>query len=158
MNVRTFYGVPIVALSPDVSRVLFVSNLDASVTGDLLYRVFHKFGALRQVRVGSTPETANTAFVVYESVFDAQRAQERLHGFAPPGAKAGATRPLAVRFYNEKRHAAANERKRRRRDQLEELGRRQRELAAGSGAAASGAPDASAGPADAPVAPANAAA
>ena len=123
---RTFHGVPLVALPPDASRILCVGNLDGSVTGETLYRVFHKYGPLRQVRVSAAPDTVGTAFVVFRSVFDAQRAQEHLNGLAV--AKGGAARPLTVRFYDERRHAAAAERKRRRKEHVEQLARRQKEL------------------------------
>ena len=35
----------------------------------------------RQIRVGNTPETRGTAFVVYEDIFDAKNACDHLSGF-----------------------------------------------------------------------------
>ena len=40
-----------------------------------------KYGAIRQIRVGNTPETRGTAFVVYEDIFDAKNACDHLSGF-----------------------------------------------------------------------------
>jgi pre-mRNA branch site protein p14 len=33
-----------------------------------MYDIFGKYGAIRQIRVGNTPETKGTAFVVYEDI------------------------------------------------------------------------------------------
>lgn len=46
-----------------------------------MYEIFGKYGAIRQVRVGSTKETRGTAFVVYEDIYDAKNAVEHLSGF-----------------------------------------------------------------------------
>jgi len=46
-----------------------------------MYDIFGKYGAIRQIRVGSTRETRGTAFVVYEDIFDAKNACEHLSGF-----------------------------------------------------------------------------
>ena len=45
------------------------------------YDIFGKYGAIRQIRVGNTPETRGTAFVVYEDIFDAKNACDHLSGF-----------------------------------------------------------------------------
>ena len=45
------------------------------------YELFGKYGAIRQIRVGVTPETRGTAFVVYEDIFDAKNAVDHLSGF-----------------------------------------------------------------------------
>ena len=47
----------------------------------LRYDIFGKYGAIRQIRVGNTPETRGTAFVVYEDIFDAKNACDHLSGF-----------------------------------------------------------------------------
>lgn len=129
---KSFHGVPLVALPPDVSRILYVANLDASVTGETLYRVFHKFGALRQLRVGDTDDTKGTAFVVFASVFDAQRAQSHLNGFVV----AKNAKPLLVRFFDEKKRAAAAQKKVQRRQREEQLQKRKEEMQSGGSAAA----------------------
>jgi len=46
-----------------------------------MYDIFGKYGAIRQIRVGTTPETKGTAFVVYEDIFDAKQACDHLSGF-----------------------------------------------------------------------------
>lgn len=46
-----------------------------------MYDIFGKYGAIRQIRLGSTPETRGTAFVVYEDIFDAKNACDHLSGF-----------------------------------------------------------------------------
>lgn len=46
-----------------------------------MYDIFGKYGAIRQIRVGNTPETKGTAFVVYEDIFDAKNACDHLSGF-----------------------------------------------------------------------------
>ena len=45
------------------------------------YDIFGKYGAIRQIRVGNTPETRGTAFVIYEDIFDAKNACDHLSGF-----------------------------------------------------------------------------
>lgn len=46
-----------------------------------MYDIFGKYGAIRQIRVGNTPETRGTAFVAYEDIFDAKNACDHLSGF-----------------------------------------------------------------------------
>ncbi|VDI09973.1 pre-mRNA branch site protein p14 [Mytilus galloprovincialis] len=46
-----------------------------------MYDIFGKYGAIRQIRVGNTPDTKGTAFVVYEDIFDAKNACDHLSGF-----------------------------------------------------------------------------
>lgn len=46
-----------------------------------MYDIFGKYGAIRQIRVGNTPESKGTAFVVYEDIFDAKNACDHLSGF-----------------------------------------------------------------------------
>jgi pre-mRNA branch site protein p14 len=68
-------------LPPDVSRLLYVKSLPYKITVDDLYDIFGKFGSVRQIRLGNTPATRGKAYVVYDDVFDAQRAVEHLNGF-----------------------------------------------------------------------------
>ncbi|XP_055376211.1 splicing factor 3B subunit 6 [Condylostylus longicornis] len=70
-----------IRLPPEVNRVLYVRNLPYKITSDEMYDIFGKFGAIRQIRVGNTPETRGTAFVVYEDIFDAKNACDHLSGF-----------------------------------------------------------------------------
>ena len=85
-----------------MNRVLYVRNLPYKITADEMYDIFGKYGAIRQIRVGNTPETKlvkvccrvirrmfnvfallnrGTAFVVYEDIFDAKNACDHLSGF-----------------------------------------------------------------------------
>ena len=64
-----------------MNRILYVRNLPYKITTEELYDIFGKFGAIRQIRVGNTPETRGTAFVVYEDIFDAKNACDHLSGF-----------------------------------------------------------------------------
>jgi len=70
-----------VRLPPEVNRVLYVRNLPYKITGEEMYDIFGKYGAIRQIRVGNTPETRGTAFVIYEDIFDAKNACDHLSGF-----------------------------------------------------------------------------
>ncbi|XP_055846333.1 splicing factor 3B subunit 6 [Episyrphus balteatus] len=70
-----------IRLPPEVNRVLYIRNLPYKITSDEMYDIFGKFGAIRQIRVGNTPETRGTAFVVYEDIFDAKNACDHLSGF-----------------------------------------------------------------------------
>lgn len=68
-------------LPPEVNRALFVRNLPFKITSDEMYDVFGKYGAIRQIRQGNTPQTQGTAFVVYEDIYDAKTACDHLQGF-----------------------------------------------------------------------------
>lgn len=46
-----------------------------------MYDIFGKYGAIRQIRTGNTPETKGTALIVYEDIFDAKNACDHLSGF-----------------------------------------------------------------------------
>lgn len=70
-----------VRLPPEVNRVLYIRNLPYKITGDEMYDIFGKYGAIRQIRIGNTPDTRGTAFVVYEDIFDAKNACDHLSGF-----------------------------------------------------------------------------
>ncbi|GFU30000.1 splicing factor 3B subunit 6 [Nephila pilipes] len=70
-----------VRLPPEVNRILYVRNLPYKITAEEMYDIFGKYGAIRQIRVGNTPETRGTAFVVYEDIFDAKNACDHLSGF-----------------------------------------------------------------------------
>jgi pre-mRNA branch site protein p14 len=62
-------------------RVLYVRNLPFNISPEDLYEIFGKYGAIRQIRLGSTKDTRGTAFVIYEDIYDAKNAQEHLSGF-----------------------------------------------------------------------------
>ncbi|CAH7669576.1 hypothetical protein BY996DRAFT_6408893 [Phakopsora pachyrhizi] len=70
-----------VKLSGDVNRILFVKNLNYKTKGEDLYDLFGKYGAIRQIRIGTDAKTRGTAFVVYEDILDAKNAFDHLNGF-----------------------------------------------------------------------------
>ncbi len=82
-------------IPPDASRVLFVRNLPYAVEAEDLYKLFGKYGSIRQVRAGveANPKTRGTAFVVYDDIFDAVHARDSLAGYKY------ATRYLQVWFF-----------------------------------------------------------
>ncbi|XP_071529660.1 splicing factor 3B subunit 6 [Panulirus ornatus] len=82
-----------VRLPPEVNRILYVRNLPYKITGEEMYDIFGKYGAIRQIKVGNTPETRGTAFVVFEDIFDAKNACDHLSGFNVCG------RYLVVLYY-----------------------------------------------------------
>ncbi|KAG7531306.1 hypothetical protein FFLO_04427 [Filobasidium floriforme] len=68
---------------PNSQRVLFVKNLNYAITGEDLYDLFGKYGAIRQVRLGTdaAAKTKGTAYIVYEHADDAKEAMNHLNGF-----------------------------------------------------------------------------
>ncbi|XP_036062922.1 splicing factor 3B subunit 6-like [Onychomys torridus] len=55
-----------IRLPPEVNRILYIRNLPYRITAEEMYDIFGKYGPIRQIRVGNTPETRGTAYVVYE--------------------------------------------------------------------------------------------
>ena len=88
-------------LPPEVNRVLYVRNLPFKITAEEMYDIFGKYGAIRQMRLGTAADTRGTAFVVYEDIFDAKSASDHLNGFNVCG------RYLIVLYYQ---HARAQRR------------------------------------------------
>ena len=84
-------------LPPEVNRALYVRNLPFKITADEMYDIFGKYGAIRQIRLGSANDTRGTAFVVYEDIFDAKAALDHLSGFNVCG------RYLVVLYYQQTR-------------------------------------------------------
>ncbi|GAA48607.1 Splicing factor 3B subunit 6 [Clonorchis sinensis] len=68
-------------LPPEVNRVLLVKNLPYNISAEEMYDIFGKYGAIRQIRIGNTPETKGTGLVIYEDIFDAKNACDHLSGF-----------------------------------------------------------------------------
>eukprot|EP00891_Asterochloris_glomerata_P002917 jgi/Astpho2/2917/fgenesh1_pm.00050_%23_57_t len=68
-------------LPPEVNRAIYVRNLPFNIKEDEMYEIFGKYGAIRQIRQGTTKETRGTAYVVYEDIYDAKAAVEHLSGF-----------------------------------------------------------------------------
>ena len=61
-----------------------------------MYDIFGKFGAIRQIRIGTSAETKGTAYVVYEDIYDAKNACEKLSGFNVAGRFADACHLLQL--------------------------------------------------------------
>jgi pre-mRNA branch site protein p14 len=68
-------------LPPDVNRILYVRNLPYKTDNVALYDLFGKYGAIRQIRLGTSKATRGTAYVVYEDIYDAKLACDSLSGF-----------------------------------------------------------------------------
>ncbi|KZT62808.1 RNA-binding domain-containing protein [Calocera cornea HHB12733] len=68
-------------LPPGANRILFVKNLNYTITGEDLYDLFGRYGTIRQIRLGNEQKTRGTAFVVYDDVMDAKNALDHLNGF-----------------------------------------------------------------------------
>jgi len=45
-----------VRLPPEVNRILYVRNLPYKITGEEMYDIFGKYGAIRQIRVEIPPK------------------------------------------------------------------------------------------------------
>ncbi|VTJ74489.1 Hypothetical predicted protein [Marmota monax] len=90
-----------IRLPPEVNRILYIRNLPYKITAEEMYDIFGKYGPIRQIRVGNTPETRGTAYVVYEDIFDAKNACDHLSGFNV------CNRYLVVLYYNANRVSTA---------------------------------------------------
>eukprot|EP00656_Telonema_subtile_P053912 TRINITY_DN78_c0_g1_i1.p1 TRINITY_DN78_c0_g1~~TRINITY_DN78_c0_g1_i1.p1 ORF type:complete len:127 (-),score=25.60 TRINITY_DN78_c0_g1_i1:328-708(-) len=82
-------------LPPEVNRSLYVRNLPYKIKADEMYDIFGKYGAIRQIRIGTGPTTRGTAFVVFEDIYDAKNAVDHLSGFNVAG------RYLVVLYYQQ---------------------------------------------------------
>jgi len=89
------------SLPPEVNRILYVRTLPYKISSSEMYEIFGKYGPIRQVRLGTSPDTRGTAFVVYEDIYDAKGAVEHLGGFNVMG------RYLVVLYYQVSRMQAA---------------------------------------------------
>lgn len=83
------------------NNILFIRNLPFKITGNELYELFGKYGAIRQIRIGDAQDTKGTAFIVFEQLVDANNALKNLSGFNLNG------RYLIVLYHN-----SSNQRKR----------------------------------------------
>ncbi|KAK3542609.1 hypothetical protein QTP86_031311 [Hemibagrus guttatus] len=95
--IKTFSVPENIRLPPEVNRILYIRNLPYKITAEEMYDIFGKYGPIRQIRVGNTPETRGTAYVVYEDIFDAKNACDHLSGFNV------CNRYLVVLYYNANR-------------------------------------------------------
>ncbi|KAI8004369.1 Splicing factor 3B subunit 6-like protein [Camellia lanceoleosa] len=76
-------------LPPEVNQVLYVRNLP------FMYNIFGKYGAIRQIRIGTNKDTRGTALIVYEDIYDAKTTVDHLSGFNV------ANRYLIVLYYQQ---------------------------------------------------------
>lgn len=72
-------------------------SLPYKISAEEMYDIFGKYGAIRQIRLGSSKETRGTAYVVYEDIFDAKNACEHLNGFQV------ANRYIVVLYHQQRR-------------------------------------------------------
>ena len=79
--------------------ILYVRNLPFTTTGDDVYALFGKYGAIRQVRLGAGKEARGSAYVVFEDIYDAKAAADHLSGFNVGG------RYLIVLYFNAAKRA-----------------------------------------------------
>lgn len=86
-------------LPPEVNRILYVRNLPFKISPKDLYDIFGKYGPIRQIRKGTTAETKGTAFVIYEDIYDAKEAVQKLNGFQVSG------RYLILQYYQPEKAA-----------------------------------------------------
>ncbi|PKI85276.1 hypothetical protein MVES1_001384 [Malassezia vespertilionis] len=63
------------------SRILYVKNMNYNTQGADLYELFGRYGAIRQIRIGTTQATRGSAYIVYEEMGDAKNALSNLNGF-----------------------------------------------------------------------------
>ena len=75
-----------------------------------MYDIFGKYGAIRQIRIGTAQDTRGTAFVVFEDIYDAKNAVDHLSGFNVAG------RYLVVLYYQTRKAQARRDLKQQRED------------------------------------------
>lgn len=85
-------------LAPAPCRILYVRNLPFNISSEEMYEIFGRYGAVRQIRVGTSKDTRGTAFVVFEDIHDAKQACDHLSGFNVQN------RYLIVLYYNPAKH------------------------------------------------------
>src|SRR5690349_16204094 len=107
---------PVKRTMAEASRILFVRNLPFKATGEDLYKIFGRYGVIRQIRLGNAKNTKGTAFVVFNDIAAARAAMEALAGFNVD------QRYLVVLFFHPSRKKAATdlEQKRQEVEQLRE--------------------------------------
>eukprot|EP01115_Flamella_aegyptia_P008761 TRINITY_DN3658_c0_g1_i1.p1 TRINITY_DN3658_c0_g1~~TRINITY_DN3658_c0_g1_i1.p1 ORF type:complete len:131 (+),score=18.02 TRINITY_DN3658_c0_g1_i1:59-394(+) len=84
-------------LPPEVNRVLYVRNLPYNISSEEMYDIFGRYGPIRQIRMGCASDTKGSAFVVYDDIWDAKVACEKLAGFNV------ANRYLIVLYFQEQK-------------------------------------------------------
>ena len=89
---------------------MYIRNLPFKISSEEMYDIFGKYGAIRQIRLVTAPDTRGTAFVVYEDIYDAKNAVDHLSGFNVCG------RYLVVLYYQSGRMQAKRELKQKEED------------------------------------------
>ena len=79
-----------------------------------MYKIFGRYGLIRQVRMGNTKATKGTAFVVYHDVAEAKAAMDALVGFNVE------QRYLVVLYFHPSKKKAADDLEKKRQE-VEEL-------------------------------------
>ncbi|EPY32432.1 pre-mRNA branch site protein p14 [Strigomonas culicis] len=87
-------------------RILLVTGIPSKGKGDFLYKLFQEYGAIRQIRIGSSSITKGCAIVVYEQCDSAATAMAQLNS----------TKMLKVSVYDENRDKRALDKRKRRRE------------------------------------------
>lgn len=108
----------------EASRILFVKNLPFKLTGEDMYKIFGRYGRIRQIRMGNGKETKGTAFVIYMNLAEAKAAMEALTGFNVE------QRYLSVLYFHPSKKKAALDLEKKRQE-IEEL-RQQYNMLAGT--------------------------
>ena len=78
-----------------MNRIIYVRNLPPKATAEELYDIFGKYGAIRQIRKGNTTKTKGCAFIIYEDIYEAKEAVDKLNGFNVAG------KYLICRYYQQ---------------------------------------------------------
>ena len=73
-------------------------NLPFNIKSKELYDLFGKYGSIRQIRKGNTVKTRGSGFVIYNDIYDAKNALEKLNGFRIKG------RFLVCLYYQKEKH------------------------------------------------------
>lgn len=103
---------------PD-ERVLLVTGIPSKAfKGEYLYSLFSEYGAIQQIRIGSSPITKGCAVIVYEQCEAAAAAITALNEFL-----IGKDKVLRVAVYDESRDRKALERRKRKREAQSEYKR-----------------------------------
>jgi pre-mRNA branch site protein p14 len=63
------------------TQILFITNLPKDIKTDSLLKMFKKFGNLIQIRIGNSPKTEGSAFVIFDNIETAVKAKKRMNGY-----------------------------------------------------------------------------
>ncbi|CAD2214434.1 pre-mRNA branch site protein p14 [Angomonas deanei] len=91
-------------------RILLVAGLPSGLDGAILYEIFGEFGAVQQIRKGSSKITKGCAIVVYQQCEAARKAIEKLNNYQLQ------KRMLRITVYDENRDKRSLEKRKRKRE------------------------------------------